>query len=165
LASDNTNPHRPVAAGWYREWAPGDPMPEVPAPAEPDGTFWLGMHTRDEANPKDLIGVRKPQLHLVPPAANIAEAVVFGLGAKKYGAYNWRTKKVRATVYVSAALRHISSYLDGDDTDPESGQSHLAHARACTAILLDALATGNLVDDRPAKGVAARLIKELTETA
>jgi hypothetical protein len=41
-------------------------------------------------NPKDLAGQDKPQMHLIPPVAEIAEAEVMGLGAKKYGPYNWR---------------------------------------------------------------------------
>lgn len=121
------------------------------------------MATDDGTNPKDLIGEKKPPLWLVPASATIYESKVFALGAKKYGPYNWREKKVRATVYLTAAMRHILSSLDGEDIDPESGQPHIAHARACTGILLDALATGNLVDDRPTKGVAAKLIAELTE--
>lgn len=116
----------------------------------------------DETNPKDAIGDRKPPLWLVPAAATIVESEVFRLGAAKYGPYNWRQKKVRATVYVAALLRHVYSYLDGEDLDPESGQSHVAHARACTAILLDAAETGNLIDDRPPPGAAGPLIARLT---
>lgn len=114
-------------------------------------------------NPKDALGVKKPPLHLVPATALIAEAQVMRLGAKKYGPYNWRGAKVRATVYVAAALRHLLSYLDGEDIDPESGESHLAHARACEGIVIDALATGNLVDDRPPAGAAAAMIRERAE--
>lgn len=117
----------------------------------------------DETNPKDLIGAKKPQLHLFPPAALVIGAKVMELGAAKYGPMNWRTKKVRLTVYVSAAMRHLLSSLDGEEVDPESGQSHVAHAMACCAILLDAAATGNLLDDRPTPGAAGRLIVELTE--
>lgn len=114
-------------------------------------------------NPKDMLGIKKPPLELVPPAAMIAVAQVFKLGARKYGPYNWRSNKVRAMVYVGAALRHVLSYLDGEHIDPESGESHAAHAMACLAIVLDADATGNLVDDRPTAGVAAQMIRDRTE--
>jgi hypothetical protein len=114
-------------------------------------------------NPKDLLGRLKPPLHLVPQSANILEAVVFSLGARKYGgAYNWRVKPVIASIYVSAAMRHLAQWLDGQDDDAESGVSHLAHARACLGILLDALATGHLVDDRPPPGAAHALIERHT---
>ena len=116
-----------------------------------------------QLNPKDRIGQTKPPLDLIPPAAEILEAVVMGLGARKYGPYNWRSAHVRATIYIAAAKRHLVQWLDGQDDDPESGVSHLAHARACLGILLDALATGHLVDDRPAPGVAAALVERHTQ--
>lgn len=114
-------------------------------------------------NPKDLIGLTKPPLRLLPGPALIRLSRVMGLGAKKYGPYNWRQKKVRYTVYLEAAMRHILSALDGEEDDPESKQSHVAHAGACAMIMLDAQSTGNLIDDRPTPGVTAKLIKELTE--
>lgn len=113
-------------------------------------------------NPKDLLGLKKPPLRLVPAAAIIYMSRVMALGAEKYGPYNWRTKKIRRTVYLEAAMRHMIQALDGEDLDPESGMPHEAHAAACMGILLDALATGNLVDDRPTPGAAAELIRELT---
>lgn len=119
----------------------------------------------DGENPKDRVGVRKPPLHLIPPAAEILESAVMALGAKKYGAFNWRTANVKASVYVAAARRHLVQWFDGQDDDAESGVSHLAHARACLGILLDALATGHLVDDRPSPGASAELIEQLTAPA
>lgn len=114
-------------------------------------------------NPKDRVGAGKPPLHLIPPAAEILEAVVMGLGARKYGEFNWRTSKVRATVYIAAAKRHLAQWLDGQNDDPESGVSHLAHARACLGVLLDAIATGNVIDDRPPAGPATQLIQTHTK--
>lgn len=122
------------------------------------------MAERESTNPKDAIGRSKPSLHLIPSAALIHEAVVMGLGAKKYGPYNWRGKDVSAVVYISAALRHIFQYLDREDVDPESNASHLGHARACLGILLDAMELNKLVDDRPPKGPAADLLKRFTLT-
>ena len=119
--------------------------------------------TEDQTNPKDRLGSLKPELHLVPPALSLHTAKVMSLGAKKYGPYNWRDKKVRLTIYLSAALRHILQKLDGEDLDPESGQPHEAHAAACMGIILDARACDCLIDDRPKAGAAARLIGEMTE--
>lgn len=126
---------------------------DLPRIYEPDG---------EGENPKDRIGQTKPPLHLIPPAAEVLEAVVMGLGARKYGPFNWRSSKVRATVYIAAAKRHLAQWLDGESNDAESGVSHLAHARACLGILLDAQATGNMVDDRPPPGVATTLIAQHT---
>lgn len=113
-------------------------------------------------NPKDRLGVAKPSLSFVPPVALMHEAVVMALGARKYGAFNWRENKVKAKVYIDAAIRHLMLYADGEDIDPESGASHLAHARACCGILLDAQHTGNMVDDRHKSGLLATAITRLT---
>lgn len=116
----------------------------------------------DSANPKTAQGLAKPSMHLIPSTSLIHLAVVMALGAKKYGPYNWREKDVPATVYLSAAERHLRTWLDGESDDPESGASHLAHAMACFAIVLDAMETGNLIDDRPTPAPTAELIRRLT---
>lgn len=112
-----------------------------------------------KTNPKDLLGVKKPQLWLIPGPGLVHLALAFKNGADKYGAYNWREKKVRSTIYVDAALRHIHSYLDGEDYATDSKLHHLAHTAACMMILLDAIETGNLIDDRPTAGPTAELIE------
>lgn len=118
----------------------------------------------DETNPKDLIGITKSRLDLVPPALAISAAPAMELGARKYGPYNWRTKAVRLTVYLGAIERHVAAYKDGQDTDPESGYSHLGHAAACLAIIADAKAIGKLIDDRPPAGGAAAMLEEQVAT-
>ncbi len=111
-------------------------------------------------NPKSVYGVRKAPLHLNPAGSLVDMAWVFNLGAEKYGAYNWRQNSVSATVYVAALLRHVHAWYDGETIDPESGMSHVAHAMACAAIILDAQHTGNLIDDRPLPGKAGTRIRE-----
>lgn len=129
----------------------------------PDTIVFSRAAPNEGDNPKDRIGLRKPPLHLIPPAAEVLESVVMALGAKKYGEHNWRVTDVRASVYIVAARRHLLQWFDGQDNDPESGVSHLAHARACLGILLDAQATGHLIDDRPPPGVCTQLIEQFTE--
>jgi hypothetical protein len=114
-------------------------------------------------NPKDLVGMTKPPLRLVPGALMLHCARVMALGARKYGPYNWREKAVRYTIYLEAAMRHIISALDGEENDPESGEPHTAHAAACMGIVLDAKSLGKLIDDRPFPGKSAELIKQMTE--
>lgn len=113
-------------------------------------------------NPKTRYGNLKTPLALIPGAALVEEAEAMACGAEKYGAYNWRTTDVPAMTYVSAAMRHLLKYLDGQDIDPESGAHHLAHVRACCGILIDAEAVGGLVDDRPPAGRSAESM-ELAE--
>jgi hypothetical protein len=114
-------------------------------------------------NPKDLIGSTKPQLWLIPSAGTIETAMAFKNGADKYGAYNWREHPVRLTVYIDAALRHLSQLLDGEDKASDSNIHHAAHVAACMYIILDSLHTGGLVDDRPKPGAASRLIEQYTK--
>jgi hypothetical protein len=112
-------------------------------------------------NPKDRIGITKVPMHLVPSAGIIHEAMAFADGARKYQPYNWRTKKVVASIYLAAALRHIYKYLDGIDYDEESGAHELGHARACLGIILDATGTGTLTDDRPVPAPTDKLLSAL----
>lgn len=125
----------------------------------------MSKFERPDSNPKSALGMAKPPLHLVPSTALVRIAMVMKLGAERYGAYNWREKDVAATVYVDAAERHMRAWLDGEHTDVESGQSHLAHAAACMMILLDAMDNGGLIDNRPTPGATGRLIAELTQAA
>jgi hypothetical protein len=115
------------------------------------------------ANPKAAYGNSKPSITLIPPTAMVDMAGVFELGAAKYGAYNWRDTKVEKLTYLNAALRHILAYVDGEDIDPESGCTHLAHAAACMMILIDARSRNFVIDNRPTPGTAAEMIRERTK--
>lgn len=145
-------PTRAVGAStnvWWCDCGAFEIVPETATEAD------RAIHGLPDTNPKTAFGVQKTPLHLIPAPALLAEAEVFGLGAKKYGAYNWREHSVSASVYVAAALRHLLAWQERQDTDAESGQSHLAHVRACMGILLDAGHHGKLNDDRPIGGPAA----------
>ncbi len=111
------------------------------------------------SNPKDLIGIKKLQMNLVPPASKAYQALAMDDGAKKYGPYNWRENKVVASIYYAALNRHMDSWWDGENDSLDSKIPHLAHAIACIGIIIDALETGNLVDDRPAPGAMSKLIE------
>lgn len=113
----------------------------------------------DETNPKDLVGAKKTRLSLVPPSSLIYQALAMEDGAAKYGAYNWREKKVSLSIYIDAAIRHLLAYYDGEEFAPDSKKPHLAHALATIGIIIDALETGNLIDDRPKPGKAAEIIE------
>lgn len=116
-----------------------------------------------DSNPKTAYGNAKPDLGLVPPAAIVATAVAFQDGAVKYGPYNWRKNDVPASVYISAALRHLLAWADGEETAADSGAHHLGHAMACMAILVDAQATKCLIDDRHKSRMVAALLAQNTK--
>lgn len=99
-------------------------------------------------DPKGEAGATKCPLWLLPSKAIEEVAFVLALGAKKYGPWNWRQNKVKASIYISAIMRHLNSWRDGEDNDVESGKSHLAHIAANCLILMDAALFGKLVDDR-----------------
>lgn len=113
------------------------------------------------ANPKQAFGDKKLPVALVPPALMLEASLNMGDGAEKYGAYNWRTKKVEVMTYLAAIQRHLLAYLDGEDVDPESkrGATHLGAIAACVGIIADARNTGNLVDNRPPKGASGERIR------
>lgn len=99
-------------------------------------------------DPKGAAGAVKVPLGLIPPHAMEQTAWVHKLGADKYGPWNWRETGVCASTYVNAILRHLNAWRDGEDLDPESGISHLAHIACSCNILMDAEYCSKLQDDR-----------------
>ena len=67
----------------------------------------------------------KPRLDLLPPKAILAIGEVMTYGAAKYGPNNWQG--VEPERYTAALLRHLMAYMDGEETDAESGLPHLWH--------------------------------------
>lgn len=113
-------------------------------------------------NPKDAIGSDKLPIHLWPETATILGSLGLLDGMLKYGRANFREIGVRATIYVDACRRHLTAWFEGEDTDPDSGLPHLAHALACLAIMVDAQAAGKLNDDRQVAGGYRALVTQLT---
>lgn len=77
----------------------------------------------------------KPRMDLLDPYAMEQLSRVLGFGATKYAAHNWR-KGLAKSRLIGAALRHLFAYLGGQDADPETGLSHVAHAMCCCMFLL-----------------------------
>lgn len=77
----------------------------------------------------------KVPLELLPFESLIEVGKVLAFGAQKYGRYNWR-QGMEWTRLVGAILRHLSAWMLGEDKDPESGLSHLAHAGCGILFLL-----------------------------
>lgn len=115
-----------------------------------------------DTNPKTRYGQAKPPLALVPGSALLFMAEALRDGSDKYGQANWRTDPVSASTYSNALLRHFFAWQEGEDVDPTSGVPHLAHAMTNIAIILDAMACGMLIDDRPTKVPLGNLIREFT---
>jgi hypothetical protein len=108
-------------------------------------------------NPKDALGANKAPLGLWPLTALAEGSTALANGMLKYGRVNWRSAGVRSSIYVDAMLRHILIWNEGEERD-EDGVHNLAAVLACAAILIDAKANGQLVDDRPLSTVAPRTV-------
>jgi hypothetical protein len=116
------------------------------------------------ANPKDLVGAKKAPIRFVPPSLMIAVAPILELGGIKYNdgePVNWRKYDVKLSIYYEAAMRHMASWYDGEELDPESEKPHTWHAAACLAIIIDATLNGTAIDDRPLPGPAAQLLNRV----
>lgn len=89
----------------------------------------------------------KPRTELLSSIALIKISEVMTAGAKKYSANNWRLG-MAWTRLLGAGLRHFLAYLGGEDKDPETGFSHLAHLGCCIMFLLEYEETHKALDDR-----------------
>jgi hypothetical protein len=89
----------------------------------------------------------KLPLNLLSTEALNQTAAVLAFGAQKYAEHNWR-KGFAWSRPLAAAMRHITAFNDGEDCDPESGLSHLAHASCCIMFLLEFQKTHPHLDDR-----------------
>jgi hypothetical protein len=89
----------------------------------------------------------KLPLNLLSTEAMNQTAAVLAFGSEKYAAHNWRAGFAWSRP-LAAAMRHITAFNDGEDRDPESGLSHLAHAACCIMFLLEFEKTHPHLDDR-----------------
>jgi len=91
----------------------------------------------------------KPRWELVPYDAVGGVVEILTLGAKKYAARNWENGIAYGRVF-GAIQRHLTAWWQGQDTDAESGKSHLDHAM-CELMFLSAYEKRGMteLDDRP----------------
>lgn len=61
---------------------------------------------------------------------------VLEFGAQKYAAHNWCTGSgFKYSRVLNSLLRHVFAFMRGEDCDPESGLSHMAHA-GCNVLFI-----------------------------
>lgn len=146
---------------FYADFVGADPRFREPVMSGEDGQFRaVGgemepcMPTYPDGNPKTAMGMKKPDLSVVPPVALLHLATAMMNGANKYGPFNWRDQPISYRPYLAAAMRHLASCLDGEDFSADTVEAelpvhHLGHVMACCAIALDAIHCGTINDDRP----------------
>lgn len=88
--------------------------------------FRLG-ETRSESSTGGQKGVKPERHSLIPQEALDYMARLYGFGAEKYAAHNWRKGYDWSKSYDSL-IRHASAFWRGEDLDPETGLPHLAGA-------------------------------------
>lgn len=108
------------------------------------------FHTDTNTAPAVKFDQGKAPLSLLDPKWLVEVAKVLQFGAKKYAAHNWRQGLAHSRL-LDAALRHLNSFNDGEDLDPESGLFHLAHASCCLMFLTNLHLTRPDLDDRYTK--------------
>jgi hypothetical protein len=89
----------------------------------------------------------KIRMELIPPELMIAVGDILTSGAIKYDDRNWEHGMDWSRVY-GAMLRHQNAWWGGEDTDPETGRSHLWHVACCVTFLLTYEMRGVGRDDR-----------------
>lgn len=113
--------------------------------------------TEKPTNPKDACGIKKAPLSVVssPVLAELGLGMLEG--ALKYGRHNYRAIGVCGSVYYDATMRHLMAWWEGEDTDPDSGLSHVTKAIASLVVLRDAMIQDKFTDDRPPRAPAGWL--------
>jgi hypothetical protein len=90
----------------------------------------------------------KPDTALIPPAAVLEEAYLWGDGKLKYTAFNWH-KGLMFMRILSAMGRHYELLKAGIDFDYETNRHHAAAIRCGSAMLITFTLEGRTeLDDR-----------------
>jgi hypothetical protein len=89
----------------------------------------------------------KDRFDLLPPEGVKAVACILTIGAKKYAARNWEQGMDWSRPF-GACLRHLFAWWSGENTDPDTGKSHLWHAACNIFFLITYEIRGAGVDDR-----------------
>lgn len=106
----------------------------------------------------------KEPLDLIPYDSLVEIAKVLNFGAGKYQPFNW-AKGIEYRRLLSATMRHVYQFNNGEDADIESGHSHLAHAACCLLFLLWMEKHRPDLDDRGFKNAKSALSETRREDA
>lgn len=89
----------------------------------------------------------KPRWGLVPQSALLPLVRVLEHGAQRYGAWNF-TKGLSITEICESLKRHLDAFMEGQDTDSDSGLHHVGHIQANALFLSWMLQHRPEMDDR-----------------
>ena len=97
-------------------------------------------------------GSKLARFDLIPVNALYELARVYGKGAEKYAPRNWERGYEWGLSY-AALHRHLVAFWGGEELDPETGLSHLAHAAWHCFTLFEFTKTQRALDTRQEKRV------------
>lgn len=121
---------------WGRERVPSLPNDTIVL-LEREGE--LPLSDENAVKPVENIGVKhdagKDRFDLLDPDFERAIVKVLTFGAKEYGDHNFKKVKDPYDRYYAALRRHLNDWRRGENTDPNTGESHLAHV-ICNALFL-----------------------------
>lgn len=103
---------------------------------------WRGEGRKDDEG--------KTPYHLIAPELLEGVGQVLDFGARKYAPRNWELGMNWSRPF-SALMRHMWAWWRGEQTDPETGMSHLWHAGCCLMFLMAYEQRKTGTDDRPQK--------------
>jgi hypothetical protein len=106
--------------------------------------------------------MQKLRVDLLPPDALLKVSQVLTYGATKYGDRNWEGGMEWNRLY-GAALRHLLAWQQGEDLDPESKLSHIAHATANLMFLLAYHDRSVGQDNRPPHFLELKALPKVSE--
>jgi len=110
--------------------------------------FMLGVPDPDKLKEGvKFDGDKKLRPELIAPEMIESLSIVLAYGAKKYEDRNWE-KGMKWSRPFGALMRHMWAWWKGEDNDPETGFSHLAHAACCIMFLLTYVTRNSGTDDR-----------------
>lgn len=101
-----------------------------------------------DPNTGGMKGQKDVRIHAAPWEALAELGKVYAFGEAKYDDYNFR-KGYRWSLSFDALQRHLWSFWNREDRDPESTLHHLAHAVWHALTLLFFSLVGRGTDDRP----------------
>ena len=93
-------------------------------------------------------GQKDAQLGAIDPLSLLELAKVAGYGTEKYERYNF-LKGYAWSLSFDAMMRHALAFWAGEDNDPESHISHMAHAAFHCLALIAYTRCNQELDDRP----------------
>lgn len=105
-------------------------------------TFSKGGEVRTTSATGGEKGTKPERYDLIPVGALAKIAQLYGRGAQKYAAHNWRRGYEWSKSY-AALQRHATQFWNGEDNDPEMDLPHMA------SVAFHALALLTFMEEQP----------------